>query len=234
MRKIFSLVALALALSSFLVFQNKDNELTQKEKKEGWVLLFDGKSLNGWRTYQNKPSDTWMVEDGQIACRKEGVKQHADLLTVDQYENFELQLDWKIAKGQNSGIIYRCNENNGASYESGPEYQLIDDLGYPDKLTDKQLSGANYDMDAPRVKVAKPAGEYNHTRILVRGTHVEHWLNGSLLVSYEFGTPEWKWKKDNSKWKDAKEYGTVKNGYIAIQDHGGGLWVKNVKIKALR
>jgi hypothetical protein len=124
-------------------------------------------------------------------------------------------------------------EENGASYESGPEYQLIDDLGYPSKLSDKQLSGSNYDMQAPSAKVAKPAGEFNHTKIVINKGHVEHWLNGTKVVEYELWSSAWENQKANSKWKDVKPYGMSKKGYIALQDHGGGIAFKNIKIKPL-
>jgi hypothetical protein len=124
-------------------------------------------------------------------------------------------------------------EENGASYESGPEYQLIDDLGYPDKLKDVQLSGANYDMNPPTAKVVKPVGEFNHTKIVVNKGHVEHWLNGTKVVDYQLWTPEWEQTKANSKWKNVKTYGMSKAGHIALQDHGGGVWFKNIKIKTL-
>jgi len=124
-------------------------------------------------------------------------------------------------------------EENGASYESGPEYQLIDDTGYPAKLQDKQLSGSNYDMHAPSAKTVKPPGEYNHTKIVINKGHVEHWLNGTKVVDYQLWTPEWEQIKANSKWKDVKTYGMSKSGHIALQDHGGGIAFKNIKIKPL-
>jgi hypothetical protein len=212
---------------------SNDNTLTPEEEKEGWVLLFDGKTMNGWRTYQNIPADDWELADGNLHCKEEGVTKRADLITNDQYDNFELQIDWKIRQGENSGIIYRATEENGASYESGPEYQLIDDLGYPGKLSDKQHTGANYDMNPPMVSAVKPAGEYNHTRILVNGAHVEHWLNGQKLVEYELWSPEWQKNKAASKWKDLATYGAAHQGHIALQDHGGGVWFKNIKIRRI-
>jgi hypothetical protein len=213
--------------------KQKDNELTAKEKKEGWKLLFDGTTMNGWRTYQNKQTDNWDVKNGELYCKTEGVTKRADLITADKYENYELQIDWKISPKKNSGIIYMVTEDNGATYESGPEYQLIDDLGYPAKLDDKQLSGSNYDMNAPSEKVAKPAGEFNHTKIVINKGHVEHWLNGTKVVDYQLWTPEWEKTKANSKWKDVKTYGMSKTGYIALQDHGGGVAFKNIKLKPL-
>lgn len=213
--------------------QGKDNTLTAREKKEGWILLFDGESLNGWRNYKNREADSWEVSNGELSCKEKVTKGRSDLITNERYDNFELAIDWKIAPRHNSGIIYRCTEDHGASFESGPEYQLIDDVGYPDPLHDKQLSGSNYDMNAPASKVVNPAGTYNHTRIIVRNAHVEHWLNGTKVVEYELWSPEWNQLKDASKWKDVKPYGMSKSGHIALQDHGGGVSFQNIKIRKI-
>ena len=226
--------ALTLSLVSFSVFQQKDNTLTSDEKKQGWILLFDGESTKGWKGYKGREQEGWVVQNGELVCKEDDIKKRADLLTVGQYDNYELLIDWKIAPKHNSGIIYRCTEENGASFESGPEYQLIDDINYPGKLSDKQLSGANYDMHAPSSKVSKPAGEFNTTKIVVNRGHVEHWLNGVKVVEYEFWTPEWDAVKAQSKWKDVKPYGMAKTGHIALQDHGGGVSFKNVKIKPIK
>lgn len=234
MRKIFLLTVIAFGMMSFIKdAKQKDNTLSKKEKKEGWVLLFDGTTMNGWRSYKNKESEGWDVKNGELYCKEEGVKKRADLITNNKYENYELLIDWKITPKKNSGIIYMVTEENGASYESGPEYQLIDDLGYPSKLSDKQLSGANYDMHAPTAKVAKPAGEFNQTKIVINKGHVEHWLNGTKVVEYQLWTPEWEQVKANSKWKNVKPYGMSKSGHIALQDHGGGVAFKNIKLRPL-
>lgn len=225
--------ALVLIISSFLPVQSGDNTLSDQEKKEGWKLLFDGKSTKGWRTYNNKPAAGWQVKNGEIHCRPGKIKSRADLITVDQYGDFELAVDWKIDKSYNSGIMYRVVETDRPAYETGPEYQLIDDAGYPDKLDDNQKSGADYAMHPPAKFAAKPAGEYNHTVIRVKGAHVEHWLNGEKVVDFELWTPEWDKLKAASKWKDAAGYGMAKSGYVALQDHNGGVWFKNVKIRPL-
>ncbi len=229
---IVSLFLLAVGILMAFTLEEKDNTLTEKEKKEGWKLLFDGQTTNGWKTFKGREADGWEVVNGELHCKEKATKR-ADLLTANQYDNFELTIDWKVAKGFNSGIVYRCTEENDATFESGPEYQLIDDVTYPSKLNDKQLSGSNYDMNAPSQKAAKPTGEYNRTRIVVNNAHVEHWLNGVKVVEYEFWTPEWEQIKAGSKWKDVKPYGMSKKGYIALQDHGGGIWFKNIKIKKL-
>jgi len=236
MKHIFSS---SLCLVTVLLFsftpgrQKKENALSAKEKKAGWILLFDGKTKDGWRGYQNRAAEGWEVIDGQLVCKEGKVNSRADLITVNQYENFELKIDWKIEKARNSGIIYRVTEGKGASDDSGPEYQLIDDEGYPEKLKDVQYSGANYDMNAPVRKVAKKAGEYNHTRIIVNKGHVEHWLNGVKVVEYELWSPAWEKDKAGSKWKDLKTYGMTRKGYIALQDHGGGVSFKNIKLRVL-
>lgn len=224
---------ISITIGSLCQAQEKDNTLTDAEKNSGWQLLFDGKSTKGWRIYQNVPADGWQVVDGELISKKDGVTKRADLITAEQYDNFELVFDWKVDKGANSGVIYRALENDRPSFESGPEYQLIDDNGYAEKLEDWQKSGADYAMHPPSTLAAKPAGEYNRTKIVVNGSHVEHWLNGVKVVDYELWTPEWQALKEKGKWKDAKNYAMAKKGYIALQDHGGGVRFKNIKLRRL-
>jgi hypothetical protein len=219
-------------MTAFTVSQ-KDNELTEAEKKAGWQLLFDGKSTSDWRTFKNGQDDSWEVVNGELHCKTENVHHRSDLVTKEQYGSFELQIDWKVAKGANSGILYHVLETHNASYETGPEYQLIDDLGYEEKLEDWQKSGADYAMHPPVKITSKPAGEYNHTVIVVNGNHVEHWLNGEKVADFYAWTPDWEKRKKEGKWKDYPDYGMAKTGHIALQDHGGGIWFKNIKIRKL-
>ncbi|MEO7802783.1 MAG: DUF1080 domain-containing protein [Ginsengibacter sp.] len=201
-----------------------------------WVSLFDGKSLDGWRTYQNKESDSWSVMDGVIHCKgsvDDKSDMRADLITNQQFENFELSLDWKLSPQGNSGIIYLFNEDSAASYLTGPEYQLIDDANYPQKLEDWQKTGANYAMNPAPTAAPKPIGEWNNTKILVKDGRVEHWLNDTKIVEYQIGSAEWQANKANGKWKDTSQYGTVKKGYIALQDHGSEAWFRNIKLRML-
>ncbi len=197
--------------------------------------LFDGKTLKGWRTFQNKPADSWFVKDGLLCNKGNGdpATKHADLITEKQYENFELSLDWKIAPQANSGILYMVSEAYPASYYSGPEYQLIDDTGYPGKLEDWQKTGANYAMDPPLVNATKPAGEWNHTVIKVNKGKVEHWLNGKKVAGYMLWSDSWKERKRTGKWKDHPEYGMAAKGHIAFQDHGGEVCFRNITIQEL-
>lgn len=209
---------------------------TKKTTNDGYTSLFDGKTLNGWRTYQNKPADSWMVKDGVLYCKGSATDKsdrRADLITDDTFENFDLQLDWKIAPQGNSGILYMVTEQYPTSYLSGPEYQVIDDVNFPKKLEDWQKVAANYAMDPAPTAHPKPAGQWNHARIVVDHGHVQHWLNGEKVVEYDLWTNEWKQHKEAGKWKDAPGYGMSKVGHIALQDHGSEAWFKNIEIKKL-
>lgn len=207
------------------------NKLTKKEQAEGWQLLFDGETLEGWHTYLKDNADGWQVTNGILST--EGGK--GDLLTDQEFENFELFLEWKVEPKGNSGIMYNVVEDKKyqAPYETGPEFQLIDDVNYPAQLTPDQKSGANYALDAPKVLAAKPAGEFNTTRIVVNDGKVEHWLNGQLVVAYELWTPEWKAKVAQTKFAEMPGYGKARKGRIALQDHGDAVAFRNIKIRKL-
>lgn len=213
-----------------------DNTLSETEKKEGWKLLFDGNTLKGWRMYQHKKADAWGVANGEIVCKGSETDKsdlRADLVTEDEFKNYELSIDWKISPQGNSGIMYHVSEDYAAAYLSGPEYQLIDDIGYPDKLEEWQKTASDYAMYTPSVRPTRPAGQYNNSRIVVNGAHREYWLNGVKVLSFEAWTPEWEQRKSSGKWNDTPSYGTAKKGHICLQDHGGGVWFKNIKIKIL-
>lgn len=215
------------------------NTLTPAEREAGWKLLFDGKTMHGWRTYQNKPQTSWYVSNGMLGCKYDTTStyQHADLIADKKYKNFELSLDWKIEPRANSGILYMVNEKYEYPFQSGPEYQLLDDNFYlndpKEHIHASQKSGANYDMDAPAVNALKPVGEWNHAVIKVNNGHVEHWLNGQKTADYVIGSDNWKAQKEQSKWKDVQGYAADQTGYIDLQDHGGGVSFKNIKIKEL-
>ncbi|MBN8578599.1 MAG: DUF1080 domain-containing protein [Cytophagales bacterium] len=216
-----------------------DNTLSATEIAEGWKLLFDGKSLNGWTLFKNRANNTWEVAENTLHCKAlnettgDG-NERADLRTTEAFANFELVFDWKVAAEANSGVMYRVTEEFEQPYYSGPEYQLIDDVGYPGQLTELQKTGSNYDMHAaPATKPVKPAGSWNTSKIIVNGNHVEHWLNGDKVVDYELQSEDWIAKREASKWKDAAGYGQASAGYIDLQDHGNEVWFKNIKIKTL-
>ena len=213
-----------------------DNALTDAEQKEGYKLLFDGKTTTGWRTYKNKPADSWSASNGALYCKGDSTNKsdmRADMITTDEFENFDLSIDWKISPKGNSGIIYLASEEFPAAYQSGPEYQVIDDKNFPEKLEDWQKTGANYAMNPAPDAAPNAVGEWNTTRIVKNKSHVEHWLNGKKIVEYELGSDDWKKRKTEGKWKDTPGYGLAKKGHIALQDHGSEAWFKNIKIKEL-
>ena len=229
-----AIISSCLGMVSF--YQPKDNSLTQSEKKSGWKLLFDGKTLNGWRMYQNIATECWGINNGELYCKgdnNEENKLRADIITTEQYDNFELSVDWKIDPESNSGIMYQVTEQYEKPYLSGPEYQIIDDIGFPQKLEDWQMTGADYAMYTASSRPTKPIGQYNTSRIIVKGAHQEYWLNNVKVVDFEAFTPDWENRKATGKWKIAPDYGIAKSGYICLQDHGGGVWFKNIKIRKL-
>jgi hypothetical protein len=177
------------------------------------------------------PPAGWEAKDGVLARTGKG----GDIMTVREYGSFELELDYKIAVGGNSGIMYRVVTEGQAPYWSGPEYQILDNERHPDaKNGPDRLAGSNYDLIAPSAAVSKPAGEWNTARIVVKGNHVEHWLNGTKVVEYEFGSPEWTKMVAESKFKAWPIYGKAARGHIVLQDHGDLVEFRNIRIKELK
>jgi len=235
MKKIFVLIIGFVIFLSAAAQNEKINTLSEKEKKEGWRLLFNGKNLDGWRTFQGREITGWKVIDGVLNNSGVGSDHGGDIITREKFQNFDLELEWKIAPQSNSGIFYHVNEKIGtAIYESGPEYQLIDDKGWPDKLRDDQYSGANYGMHAPKNAIVKDVNDWNQARIVVDGAHVQHYLNGVKVVDYFLWDDDWKQLKEKGKWKDYPYYGMALKGQIGLQDHGGLAQFRNIKIKVIK
>lgn len=215
---------------------SQQNILTPEEKSDGWILIFDGKTTEGWRGYKmdSIPAD-WSVEDGCLVCSgRGGGETSGDIITVNAYEDFDLYLEWAISPGGNSGIFFHVLEGDyPATYATGPEYQLIDDAGYPEKLEDWQQTGANYAMHPAdkRRKKLMPAGEFNSSEIRVKNGHVTHWLNGEKIVEYDLWTEEWNKLVKEGKWKDYPDYGLARKGHIGLQDHGSYVRFRNIKLK---
>jgi hypothetical protein len=217
------------------------NTLTDAEKSEGWQLLFDGTSKNGWHVY-NKTSDgaAWKVEDGALHLdsnyKVDGKRAGGgDLVTDNEYENFELSLEWKIGQAGNSGIIFLSNEDKkyGSSYFTGPEMQVLDNAGHADAKINKHRAGDLYDLIASDPQTVKPQGEWNAVRIINNKGALEFYLNGSKVVSTTLWDDNWKKMVAGSKFKQWKDFGTFKKGHIVLQDHGDPVWYRNIKIKTL-
>lgn len=217
------------------------NTLTAAEKKAGWKLLFDGTSITAWRGYQQPDlPPEWTVVDGTITK----VKTTNDIVTRDEFADFEFVMDWKIALRGNAGIFYRATEKETKVYWSAPEYQLAEDSLTPDSRNIMTSVGAVYGFYPSKRGVVKRAGEWNTTRIVAKGPHVEHWLNGVLIAQYEANSPEWNLKlhgdpsdstKKPLKFAPYKDFGLAKKGLIAIQgDHNGALSLRNIKIRELK
>jgi hypothetical protein len=197
----------------------------------GWRTLFDGTTMSAWRGYKTEgvPSG-WRAVDGVIVKEK-GAE---DIMTRDQFANFELNVEWKLAKGGNSGIFYRGTQEYDHIYWSAPEYQLLDDANAPDGKDRLTSAAAAYALYPPPAGVVKPFDEWNATRIIVNGAHVEHWLNGQKVVEYELWSPDWKAKVAASKFAAYPNYGLAKKGYIGIQgDHPGALALRHIRIREL-
>jgi hypothetical protein len=237
-RFVMPVVALSVMLSGlFSSCESKQNTLTSEEIAEGWQLLFDGQTLNGWRDYNGATLATpWHVVDGCIQAKGEGSDASGYIVTDKQYENFVLSWDFKLSKGGNSGVLYHVVERPQFTvpYVSGPEYQLIDDENF-EGLEPWQKMGVDYAMylpDASKMKV-NPAGQWNNARIVFDNGHVEHWMNGEKILEFEAWTDDWFARKNSGKWADAPEYGLAHKGVICLQDHGYPASFRNIKVKEL-
>lgn len=221
-------------LTGLLILAFAGISMAQTPAEDGWLTIFDGKTMSGWRFFKNRDCNSWEIKEEALHCKPgKAAEKRADIITTHKYKDFELSIQWKIAKGSNSGIMYHVGEKLGAPYLTGPEYQLIDDRGYPDPLTPLQKTGADYDMTAAGNSPIKPAGEWNITKIVVKGHHIEHWLNGTKLFEFEQFSDDWLDRKQKSKWKDEKFYGALSKGFICLQDHGDEVWFKDIRLRKL-
>jgi 3-keto-disaccharide hydrolase len=230
-------LAMAALATATPVAQQAANTLTDAEKKAGWILLFDGHSLDGWRGYKKPDAvdSRWKALDGTLTLPADNGKDthgQRDIITKDTYEQFELSVEWKVAPGSNSGIKYFILEDQDSAI--GHEYQVIDDERHPDaKVGPHRQTAAFYDVLPASDRPLKPAGEWNTTRIVVRGQTVEHWLNGKKVLQYELNSPALNAAIEKSKFKGIERFGKRQNGYILLQDHGDQVWFRNIKIRRL-
>ena len=219
-----------------MVEETVDNTLTADEAAEGWELLFDGTTIDKWRAFRGETVPPgWTAQDGTLFFNgKDAGEGYGDLTTIEQFADFELKLEWKISPDGNSGILFRVTEDEEQEFHTGPEMQIIDDTADRYKeLEANRKSGANYGLQAPSTTNTNPAGEWNSVHLIVNGAHVEQWQNGENVVEYELWTPEWKEAVSKTKFAEWPNYGMNKQGHIVLQDHGAGVWFKNLKIKRL-
>jgi hypothetical protein len=204
-----------------------------------WTMLFNGRNLDGWRSYgEDAAGPEWVVEDGAIVLdvdENTSDMTGGDLITEQQYENFELELDWKISEGGNSGLLFGVREIEGqvVAYETGIEMQILDDDRHRDGNTAETSAGACYALYAPVDKVLRPVGEFNQVRLIVNDGQVEHWLNGRKIVEYLIGSDDWQARIANSKFADWEHFAKYRRGHIALQDHTDRVWFRNIRIREL-
>ena len=197
----------------------------------GWKVLFDGTSTDGWRGFRRDsfPSGAWVVENGALKALAGG--DRCDLITKDKYKDFELELEWRVSPGGNSGIFYNVSESETEGYYTGPEIQVLDDAGHADGKDPKRSAGSLYDLIAPVAKTLKPVGEYNQFRVVRKGSHVEHWLNDRKVVEYDLPSEAMTRMIGASKFKDMPRFAKESQGYVALQHHGQEVWFRNVRIR---
>ncbi len=263
MNKVISILIVVLIFFSCKMESKKDQaeKTANVEVKENdWIVLFDGTSTEGWRAYNGDALPPgWIAKDGALTFDTElGLEQDykggKDIIYgAEEFDNFELYVEWKIPEGGNSGIFYHLKEGYKSPPEVSPEYQLIDDenyarihdltkynisLGYtenPNELKPLQQTASDYAMHPAdsKVKVLNPVGSWNSTKIVFTPEKVEHWLNGKKVLSFVPWSEEWYEKKNSDKWKNSVDYGKFKTGYIGFQDHSSPIWFRNIKIKKL-
>lgn len=208
------------------------SQATFAADKDGWMALFDGQSLDGWTKYNGQPVRSgWVAEDGVLSLKKKG---GGDIITKEEFENFELEFDWKITPGGNSGVMYLVRTGDPAPYFSGPEYQVLDDAKHRDGKNPKTSAGSLYALVAAKGKELKPVGEWNTAKIVLNNHHLEHWLNGKKVVDIQVGGDKWNELVKNSKFKAWSQFGKADKGHICLQDHGDPVSYRNLRIRRLK
>jgi hypothetical protein len=228
----FGIVAAGVVASAVLFAQAPEpapNTLTAAERAAGWRLLFDGKTTAGWRGYRKTemPAGWQITPDGALTRAASA----GDIVTVDQFDSFDLMFEWKIAPGGNSGVMFHVTEDLAAPWQTGPEFQILDNSGHADGAKPETSTASDYALHPPTRDLSKPAGSWNQSRLLVNGKQVEHWLNGEKVVAYTLESPEWVELVAKSKFAKYPKFGRAGRGHIALQDHGDMVAYRNIKIR---
>jgi hypothetical protein len=194
-------------------------------------VLFDGTSLDAWRGYSTEEIGSgWKVEDGAIHFDGSG---GGDIVSREEFADFELSFEWKVTEGANSGVMYRVGLGEEAPYDTGPEYQILDDQRHVDGKNPLTSAASLYALYAPIDKQLCPVGEWNQAKIVVEGNRIEHWLNGRQVVEAEIGSADWNARVANSKFKEWKKFASLDRGRICLQDHGDDVWFRDIRVKLL-
>lgn len=218
-----------------------DNKLTAEEKKDGWVLLFDGKTTEGWHSWNDNIVSGWLVEDGSLMGQGLGGDIGGDIVSEKEYDNFHLKWEWKLGAHGNSGISYHVVEDPryNAGYETGPEYQMIEDddfrdeEGNPYPLEEWQKTAADYAMYVANDQKQVNLRDWNSSEIVFTPDKAEYWLNGIKVLEFVPWSDDWNERRNSGKWDQYPDYGLAKTGKILLQDHGSNVWFRNIKIKEL-
>ncbi len=228
-----TLVLAAAALAAPLAAQGAPNTLTDAERAAGWTLLFDGRTTAGWRNYRaDTLSSGWQAVDGTLTR----VRRGGDIITTEQFANFELVLEWRLSPegpAGNSGIFYRASEEPPVIYMGAAEMQILDNARHGDGRSELTSAGANYALYGVPHSAARPVGEWNTVRIVANGNHVEQWFNGAKVVEFEIDSPDWQARVAASKFKDWPLYARARSGHIGLQEHGSVVAFRNIKIRRL-
>ncbi|MEO7964902.1 MAG: DUF1080 domain-containing protein [Gemmatimonadaceae bacterium] len=224
LRLLVTAVAIPFSLAHFAMA-----DATQRPE---WTSLFNGKTTQGWHPYKKPgtPVTGWEVVDGAITRVGKG----GDIVTDAEFGDFELELAWKLKPVGNSGIFYRATETTDDIYENATEMQVLDNIRHPDNKTPLTLAGANYALYPAPADAVKPVGEWNAVRIVAKGAHVEHWLNGRKVVDYEMWSPDWEGRVKKSKFAEFPTYGRAKKGHVGLQDHGDWVAYKSIRVRELK
>lgn len=235
---------LLLALLCSIVFVSCNSQATnsKEENTKDWISLFDGESFEGWKVYgRDSITPEWTIKDGAIVCHDGAGEENrgfspTSLVTLEPFGNFEFELEYKIGKGGNSGIFYHVVESPeyGYDFQTGPEFQVLDDEFSRSESEPFKMVGSNYAMHAPTVeKKINPHMQWNKVKIIYNDGHVEHWLNGVKLLEFEEGSEEWLEVKSKSKWAETDSYAKYKKGSFSLQNHGDEVHYRNIRVRKL-
>jgi len=224
-----SVMAFILVATTLLMFTAGTSRAKPK-----WQVLFDGKSTSAWRGFRRDtfPAKCWVIEEGSLKtvapCDK---SDQVDIITLDKYKDFELELEWRVAPGANSGIIYLVSEDEDQTWKTGPEMQVLDDNKHADGKIPNTSAGSLFALIAPANKTLRPVGQFNQSRVVVRNGHVEHWLNGKKVLEYELASDSLASLIAKSKFKAFPRFAHNTSGHVALQYHGDEVWFRNVRIR---